>query len=657
MLFGPGLSSPRAAPGDEDEKVGPVRKEGKWEVTPLAHQTYAVKVHYFEKQHRLVIKEGAPQLWDTRTGKRIAFLPHQEFGIGSYAVSPDGTRLLTADDRRDPLTLEGEEKVVRSLWVWDLATGKRLKKVALELDAKLLGGRLPWTVHWLDADRGLLQLNGTESPRGDIAPAQSILVLLDLNTGKIIKKPAPLDPGRGILISPDRQKVLAGFMRERDWFIPREGSPPLDCRFTDLIDATTLKVIARLDPHDRPPDHPQDISHRVWSSDSRRIAIARWEGIISVWDAAKGKQLAILKGHARPILNLRFSADGQRLVTAGMDETARVWEVASGKEVCVLKGHTAEVYDAVFDPGHKFVLTCGKDETARLWELPAGKPLRVWPRHESAVSEARFVDGGKKILTRTEYGAERVWSVEDGSLVSEKNPLGPNVEDWRSPVCRWGNLFLNESTQEIWAGPPGVPRSHETDREWTRLPRLTLPGYDFQRTAIAPDGKHLATAAWKFPIRIWDTEKWDKATGAGRFDLPKAEEDVQSLAFAPDGKLLAAGYADGSVRLWNVATARLHAHFKNLDKERFPHTNPWHLAFSPDGTRLAFATEDNAIRVWDIIQGKELLGITGRMETFFASPSPGWENSGFRGPSPKGCEGRESGGRRGGPDLLGPCDG
>ena len=42
-----------------------------------------------------------------------------------------------------------------------------------------------------------------------------------------------------------------------------------------------------------------------------------------------------------------FSADGARVLTASDDKTARLWEAASGKELAVLRGHEGGVMRGV----------------------------------------------------------------------------------------------------------------------------------------------------------------------------------------------------------------------------------------------------------------------------------------------------------------------
>ncbi len=69
-----------------------------------------------------------------------------------------------------------------------------------------------------------------------------------------------------------------------------------------------------------------------------------------LWDAATGKELAVLRGHEDGVRSAQFSPDGERVVTASADGTARVWDAATGEELAVLRGHEDAVNSAQFSP-------------------------------------------------------------------------------------------------------------------------------------------------------------------------------------------------------------------------------------------------------------------------------------------------------------------
>ena len=64
------------------------------------------------------------------------------------------------------------------------------------------------------------------------------------------------------------------------------------------------------------------------------------------------------------------------MVTASEDKTARLWDAASGKSLAVLSGHALAVRTAAFSPDGQRVVTASDDDTARLWAvLPEGQAL------------------------------------------------------------------------------------------------------------------------------------------------------------------------------------------------------------------------------------------------------------------------------------------
>ena len=77
----------------------------------------------------------------------------------------------------------------------------------------------------------------------------------------------------------------------------------------------------------------------AFSPDGSRIVTASVDKTARIWDAATGKEIAVLRGHDSVVNSAAFSPDGSRIVTASADKTARIWDAASAKEIAVLRGH------------------------------------------------------------------------------------------------------------------------------------------------------------------------------------------------------------------------------------------------------------------------------------------------------------------------------
>ena len=78
----------------------------------------------------------------------------------------------------------------------------------------------------------------------------------------------------------------------------------------------------------------------AFSPDGSRIVTASGDKTARIWDAATGKEIAVLRGHDdASCISAAFSPDGSRIVTASEDNTARIWDAATGKEIAVLRGH------------------------------------------------------------------------------------------------------------------------------------------------------------------------------------------------------------------------------------------------------------------------------------------------------------------------------
>ena len=93
-----------------------------------------------------------------------------------------------------------------------------------------------------------------------------------------------------------------------------------------------------------------------------------------------------------------FSADGARIVT-GAGSEAHVFDAASGRETAVLRGHKTDVNDASFSPDGKRIVTTSKDQTVRLWDAESGAEIVVLADDVSDVRSAAFTPDGLRIFS------------------------------------------------------------------------------------------------------------------------------------------------------------------------------------------------------------------------------------------------------------------
>ncbi len=294
-------------------------------------------------------------------------------------------------------------------------------------------------------------------------------------------------------------------------------------------------ALGRLDPARLQGGGP--VFALAFAPDGRTLASGSKDGIVRLWDAARGTERRRCRGHRGAVRAVALAGDGRMLASAGDDHTVRLWTAADGTERAKLAGHRAEVLAVAFSPDGKTVASAGRDGLLILWDVAAGKDRARVKAHRVAVSCLAFSPDGKVLASG---GRDRVIRFWDPAAVKALGQV--RAPGWVFAVAFSGDgKVLASGGQDQLVHLWDVARAQGLDQ---------FGGYEGPVHAVAlfADGKMAAAGSDDHGVRLWET-----ATGKVRRRFAGHRGPVLAIALAPDGRTLASGGADGAVFLWHVA--------------------------------------------------------------------------------------------------------
>jgi WD40 repeat protein len=96
--------------------------------------------------------------------------------------------------------------------------------------------------------------------------------------------------------------------------------------------------------------------------------------------------LLTFKGHSSLVLSVSWSPDGARLATGSADGTAKTWDAAGGRELLTLTGH-ANTVSVSWSPDGTRLATGSEDSTAKVWDAAGAAVVQHWARQDRAVKD------------------------------------------------------------------------------------------------------------------------------------------------------------------------------------------------------------------------------------------------------------------------------
>jgi WD40 repeat protein/DNA-binding XRE family transcriptional regulator len=471
---------------------------------------------------------NAARLWDVGGGQLIRTFTGHTAPIQGVAFSPDGTRILTGS----------ADKTAR---LWDTLTAQpvftftghsaTVSDVAFSRDGQLILTGGDTTVRLWDATTGpmLRTITGhtglitsvTFSPDGTMVLSGSedgTMRLWETASSRELRRfAAQQDSVNGVAFTPDGQAVL-------------EDDNDVAARLWDLH---------------RPRQFPPFAGHvgQIWgvavSADGTRLLTGGSkvsDGTACLWDVRTGAALQCFAGHEGNVNAVAFSADGNTVMTAsgGPENTIRFWDARSGALLRAFApgepGQPAP-YHAALAPDGATVLGGTREGPILLLDALSGKLLRTLQGHVNRVWRAVYAPDSKTAFTSGLDGTVRQWDLTTGR---ELRRFTGHVDTENLVLSYDGRILLtggSDGTAALWDAQTGAPLA-------------TYPGLGAP-LAITQDGTRVLSRASATSAYLWD-----RATGQVLRHLTSAAGDFSPATISPDGQVLVAVNPSGALALW-----------------------------------------------------------------------------------------------------------
>ena len=521
---------------------------------------------------------GAVQLFRVSDGRRLAAFGHQDEGIASLDISPDGLWVATAG-------------LQRGVTIWRLVDGALVQALkaypggASDVHFSPTGDRLAaaysdhhlalyrtsdWGLAWETEAHAETISRSVFSPDGSLIGTASLdgkAKLFEAASGALVHS---LGGGSGLYalaFSPDGTALSVGGL---------DGA----IRLWDVAGGKLIRTFA---------DSGGYISSLSYASDGQvLISGGTFASRLKAWNPADGTLLRTLTRLASSVNKVVVSADSKWVaIAASFDRAVHVFHAASGRRLYSWRIDTnIDIEDVAFSPDNRLIAMPGPDNSVLVRRLSDGKTVQKLVGHQENVVGLGFSHDGKLLATGSFFpGAIRLWRTADWSLVreikggQELGAFGPFVSLTFSPddqslgtIAEGAPLVLRIADGSVVARPDGISRSARFSpdglsfvisggvylnevrifrvSDWTLLATLPTGANDL---AFSADGLSLLVAHLD-ALRIWRTSDWTVARTYDReLGYSGSGGGVQAVAIAPNGSRYAYGRDDATLvvaRLW-----------------------------------------------------------------------------------------------------------
>jgi WD40 repeat protein len=475
---------------------------------------------------------GQVGLYRLADGALVRTLTGHSAGVLSVAFSPDGA--LVASGSAD-----------NTARVWRVADGRAVRTL---------------TGHTFLVDAVAFSPDGTLLATGSLDKTVRLWRTTDFGTAAVLRHPDQVD---AVAFNADGTALAAG-QSDTD---------------TQLWQVRTARALRTL------PGSGKSLVSSVTFKGLDTVLTGSFDGHVRLWNAADGRQRAILGEHFGAVDTVAFSPDCALLASGSDDTSVKLWRTTDGSVTRTLTTHTDVVNAVAF--GRTLLATAAgspppftTDTTISLISATDGTTLRTLPGHAGGTTGAALTADERVLISTGRDHALRFWNTADGTALRTVTAGTPG------PI-----LAISPDRTTVAAGGSGTLSLYST-ADGTLLRTFTAPLPNLTSLSFSGDGALLAAGGDAIGNNVTVFRVADGSV-LRTLDAEPATF-VQGVAFAPTGTTLAtsSGFTH-VIRLWDAATGTL---LRTYDRETgWGPTPRLPVAFAPDGTALAWGRGDATV--------------------------------------------------------------
>jgi len=306
----------------------------------------------------------------------------------------------------------------------------------------------------------------------------------------------------------------------------------------------------------------------------------------------------LLKGHERPVTDIKYNSDGDMIFVASKDSSVSVWWTENGERIGTYEGHNGAINSIDINRDATRLLTASADQTMKMWEVETGRCLFTF-QHITSVRTVAFAEGDQMFLAVNDqimgFKPEIKTYAIAADIRDQKDKSAMTINCTSQVLgAIWG--YRNESI--ITAHGDGSIRVFNTE---TRKEVRTIPAHR----------KEVMSIRSNYDKTVFITASKDGS--AKLFDLRSQEEikvyetgrPINAAAVSPimDHVIVGGGERAEDVTQSGMTTEQFkvrfyHSIFGDELGSILGHFGPVNvLSFSPDGRSFASGAEDGFVRL------------------------------------------------------------